>query len=201
MRISSILIALSLSATVASASELDRAVAVLPGTQAQFSQKFTPRGFRTAQTESGSVVFGTPPLMRWSYVKPEEKLFVFDGARSWFYVPAEKQATVTSLDASRRGELPFLILGDPSARARNFDVRESRRGKSLVTTLQPKAAGAAIRNIAVSIDPATHLLQRLEYTDRDGNQTAFEFSLFQKISAPDETFHFTAPAGVHVIQQ
>ena len=34
-------------------------------------------------------------MMRWSYTRPEEKLFVFDGSRSWFYVPADKQVTVT----------------------------------------------------------------------------------------------------------
>ena len=201
MRISTILVVLSLSVAAGNASELDRAVAALPNSQAQFTQRFTPRGFRTAQTESGSVIFGALPLMRWSYAKPEEKLFVFDGARSWFYVPAEKQATVTALDESKRSELPFLVLADPSARAQNFLVKEARRGKSVITTLQPRASSAAIRNIAVSTDPSTHLLQRLEYTDRDGNQTVFDFSLFQKISAPTETFRFSAPAGVHVVQQ
>lgn len=200
MRTTTILLTLFL-ATAANASELDRAVTALPGSQAQFTQRFTPRGFRTAQIESGSVIFGVAPMMRWSYAKPEEKLFVFDGARSWFYIPAEKQATVTALDATKRSELPFLILGDPSARDRNFVVKENRRGKSIVTTLQPRASTAAIRSIAVSTDPGTHLLQRVEYTDRDGNQTAFDFSSFQKINAPAETFRFSTPAGVHVVQQ
>ena len=61
-------------------------------------------------------------MMRWSYARPEQKVFVFDGNRSWFYLPAEKQVTVTTLDEQRRGELPFLIIGDPAAR-----VREERR--------------------------------------------------------------------------
>ena len=197
----SILFLTLLLAVGANASELDRAVLALSGSQAQFTQRFTPRGFRTAQTESGSVIFGAAPMMRWSYAKPEEKLFVFDGARSWFYVPAEKQATVTALDAAKRSELPFLVLGDPSSRDRNFVVKENRRGKSVVTTLQPRVTSAAIRRIAVSTDPSTHLLQRVEYIDRDGNQTAFDFSSFQKINAAVETFRFTAPPGVHVVQQ
>lgn len=201
MRTSILFLTLCLAGVATYASELDRAVAALPGSQAQFSQRFTPRGFRTSQTESGSVIFGAPPLMRWSYARPEEKLFVFDGVRSWFYVPAEKQATVTSLDAEKRSELPFLVLGDPQARDRNYVLRESRRGKSVVTTLQPRASSAVIRSIAVSTDAASHLLQRVEYTDRDGNQTAFEFSSFQKIQAPPETFRFTPPAGAHVVQQ
>lgn len=201
MRLTTILATLLLWSALGQASELDRVVAMLPGSQAQFTQRFTPKGFRTGQMESGTVTFGALPLMRWSYARPEEKLFVFDGAHSWFYVPSEKQATVTTLDESRRSELPFLVLGDPAARARGYVMKESRRGRSIITTLQPKATGATIRSIAVTTDPASHLLQSVEYTDRDGNQTAFVFTLFQKSRLSAETFRFSAPAGVHVVQQ
>jgi periplasmic chaperone LolA len=201
MRRTTILITLLLAALSLQAAELDRVAATLPGSQAQFAQRFTPKGFRTSQIESGSVLFGALPQMRWTYNRPEEKLFLFDGARSWFYVPAEKQATVTALDDAKRSELPFLVLGDPAARDRNFVLRESRQGRSIVTTLQPRSTAATIRSIAVSTDPVTHLLQRVEYKDRDGNQTAFEFSSFQKINAPADSFHFMPPAGVHVVQQ
>src|SRR5437763_565183 len=104
-----ILLAVILCATIPlQAAELDRAAAALAGNEARFTQQFTPKGFKTAQVESGTVVFGTLPMMRWSYARPEEKLFVFDGRRSWFYVPSDKQVTVTNLDAQRRSELPFL---------------------------------------------------------------------------------------------
>src|ERR1700730_2349157 len=76
------------------ASELDRAAAALAGTEAQLTGRFTPKGFKNTEVESGTVLFGTLPMMRWSYSSPEEKLFVFDGERSWFYVPEEKQVTV-----------------------------------------------------------------------------------------------------------
>ncbi len=187
--------------TTIHASELDRAAAALAGTEAQFTQKFTPKGFKSAQVESGTVVFGTLPMMRWSYTQPEEKLFVFDGSRSWFYVPADKQVTVTTLDAARRGELPFLFIGDPAARDRNFVVRESARGRSTVVTLQPRSASGMIRNVAVTIAPATHAIERVEYTDREGNQTTFELSEFRKRAVRDDLFHFTPPAGVQVVEQ
>src|SRR3954469_14236217 len=102
MKITSLVLSLILVASAAGAAELDRAAAALAGTEATFTQRFTPKGFKNAQSESGTVVFGTLPMMRWSYARPEEKLFVFDGQRSWFYVPADKQVTVTRLDASRR---------------------------------------------------------------------------------------------------
>ena len=186
-------------ATAGFAAELDKAAAAVAGSEASFTQRFTPKGFSTAAPESGSVVFGPLPMMRWSYTSPEEKLFVFDGHRSWFYVVADKQVTVADVDDTRRAELPFLLIGDPAARDRLFTTTEVTRGKSIVTTLQPKSGSAQIRSVVVTTASATHALERIEYTDREGNRTAFDFSGFHQRSAPPDLFHFTAPAGVQVV--
>src|SRR5687767_9115904 len=92
--------------------ELDKAAAAMSGMEASFTHRFTAKGFKNSQVESGSVVFGTLPKMRWSYTTPEKKVFVFDGANSWFYVPADKQVTTGQVSEARKGELPFLLLGD-----------------------------------------------------------------------------------------
>lgn len=175
--------------------EIDRAVAAVAGQEATFTQRFTPKGFKNAQTESGTVVFGTLPMMRWSYAKPEQKLFVFDGNKSWFYVPGDRQVTVATLTDAKKRDLPFLVLGNPTARDRSFVVKE--RGN--VTTLQPRDAGAMIRKISVTVSPATHLIQRLEYSDREGNTTVFELTGYHPRPASAETFRFTPPAGVQVV--
>ena len=179
------------------AAELDRAAAALAGNEARFTQQFTPKGFKTAQVESGTVIFGTLPMMRWSYSRPEEKLFVFDGQRSWFYVPGDKQVTVTALDATRRSELPFLLIGDPAARDKNFVVRE----KGNVVILQPRSSSAMIRSVVITIAADTHLIQRVDYTDREGNQTSFELAGMHKRAVSNDLFHFTPPAGVQVVEQ
>jgi outer membrane lipoprotein carrier protein len=188
-------------AVSAHAAEIDRAAASLPGSEASFTQQFTPKGFKTSQSESGTVIFGALPQMRWSYSRPEQKLFVFDGSRSWFYIPADKQVTVADLDAERRAELPFLIIGDPASRDRAFVVKESSKGTVVTATLQPRSAAAMIRNVVVSIDASTHLIRSVSYTDREGNQTTFAFSGFHKRAAPADLFHFSVPAGVQVVQQ
>jgi outer membrane lipoprotein carrier protein len=185
----------------AHAAEIDNAAAALPGTEASFTQRFTPKGFRHSQSESGSVVFGALPQMRWTYSSPEQKLFVFDGSRSWFYVPADKQVTVADLTPERRAELPFLLIGDPSARAQNFNVKETVRGSTVTATLQPKSGAAMIRNVVVTIDSASHLIRSVAYTDREGNQTTFDFSGFHKRAASADLFRFNVPAGVQVVQQ
>jgi outer membrane lipoprotein carrier protein len=197
------LITLSLllfSAGAARASELDLVAAAVAGSEAAFTQHFTPKGFATSAPEGGSVVFGPLPMMRWTYSTPEQKTFVFDGHRSWFYVAADKQVTVADIDDERRAELPFLLIGDAGARQRLFNVTESARGGSVVTTLAPKSAGAQIRSVTVTTSAATHVLQRIEYTDREGNRTSFDFSGFHKRSATPDLFRFTPPAGVQVVQ-
>lgn len=201
MNITTFLLALTVLSGVPVNSELDRAAAALAGTEAQFSQRFTPKGFTNSQVESGTVVFGPLPMMRWSYTRPEEKIFVFNGERSWLYIPAEKQVTVTALDEQRRSELPFLVIGDPAARERHFVVRERTQGSSVVTTLQPRAATAMIRSITITIAAATHAIQRVTYTDREGNETTFDFSNSSKRDVTPEFFKFTPPPGVDVVQQ
>jgi chaperone LolA len=179
------------------AAEIDRAAAALTGTEASFTQRFLPKGFKTAQVESGTVVFGTLPMMRWSYSRPEEKLFVFDGEHSWFYVPSDKQVTRTTLDSQRRSELPFLLIGDPAAREKNFVVRENGN----VITLQPRSGAALIRSVTITVAPDTHFVQRVDYTDREGNQTTFELTGMHKRAVTRDLFHFAPPAGVQVVEQ
>lgn len=187
-------------ASTLNAAEIDRAAAAMAGTQAQFTQRFTPKGFKNSQTESGTVIFGTMPMMRWSYTKPEQKIFVFDGQKSWLYIPADRQVTVSTLDEQKKSELPFLVLGDAAARERNFIVGESKRGNVITTTLKPRANSAMIRSVSVAADSTTHMIQRVEYTDREGNRTTFDFSGFQRKPAAADLFRFSPPAGVQVVQ-
>lgn len=180
--------------------ELDRATSAMSGMEAGFTHRFTAKGFKNSQVESGSVVFGTLPAMRWSYSKPEQKLFVFDGSNSWFYVPGDKQVTVARVDDTKKRELPFLLLGDPKAREKHFSVKEQKRGANVVATLQARTPAAIVKNVTVTIAPSTHLIQRIEYTDREGNRTSFDFSGYHRRAASADTFRFAPPAGVQVIR-
>lgn len=203
MNVRSLLLTAALFVATASAQAaplaLDRAAKAMSGMEASFSHRFTAKGFKTSQSESGSVVFGDLPRMRWTYTAPEQKTFVFDGTTSWFYVPADKQVTTGRVTEGRKRELPFLLIGDPAARDRAFVVKEQKRGGNVVTTLQPRDKGSIMRSVTVTIAPSTNLIQSIEYTDRDGNRTSFSFSGYRKRAAGADTFRFAAPAGVQVV--
>ncbi len=197
--LSFVLSALIAASAWAAPAELDLAAAAIAGQEAQFTQRFTPKGFKNAQAESGAVLFGALPAMRWSYTAPEQKIFVFDGTRSWFYVPADKQVTVGRIDDNRKRDLPFLLISDPAARQKYFVVREQSRGGAITTTLQPRDAAAMVRSIAIITGAADHLIRSVEYTDREGNRTAFELSGYHPHPASAAEFQFTPPAGVQVV--
>lgn len=180
--------------------EIDLAAAAVTGSEAQFTHSFTPKGFQSAQIESGSVIFGKLPAMRWTYTKPEQKTFVFDGTRSWFYVPADKQVTVADIDDQRKRELPFLLVGDSAARERHFVVRAQRSGSQILTTMQPRDAGSLIRAVTISSNATSHLIETIDYTDRDGNRTLFRFSGYHPARVSADTFSFAVPAGVQVVR-
>ena len=180
--------------------ELDRVAAATANTRAAFTHRFTPKGFKSGQTESGTVTFGALPAMRWSYTRPEEKLFVFDGKRSWFYVPGDKQVTIADVDDRRRSELPFLLLGDRAAREKLFKVSERKDRGKIVVRLESKNRAAAVRGVDITVDPATHRMQRVAYSDRDGNHTVFEFSGYDRSTAGADAFRFAPPEGVQIIR-
>lgn len=201
MKITAFTLMLAVAASVSAAPiELDRAATAMSGMEASFTHRFTAKGFKNSQVESGTVVFGSLPAMRWSYSKPEQKLFVFDGTSSWFYVPADKQVTLGRVTDARKRELPFLLLGDPAARDKHFIVKQQNRGGNVVTTLQPRDRNALMKNVVVTIAPSTHLIQRIEYTDRDGNRTSFDFSGYHRRAVTPDTFKFAPPAGVQVVR-
>lgn len=187
-------------AAAAPQGEIDRAAAAVSGREAQFTHSFTPRGFKTAQVESGSVIFGRLPSMRWTYARPEQKTFVFDGSRSWMYVPADKQVTIADIDEQRKRELPFLLVGDAAARDRFFVVREQRRGARVTTALQPRDATGMVRNVSIVSNASTHLIESIQYSDRDGNRTVFSFSGYHPARMAPDTFNFAVPAGVQIVR-
>lgn len=184
----------------AATGELDRAAAAMSGTEASFTHQFTPKGFKTSQVERGTVVFGSMPRMKWTYTSPERKVFVFDGSTSWFYVPEDRQVTTSRITDARKREIPFLLIGDPAARGKHFEVREARRGGRVVITLRPRDTSSVVRSVDVTTSAETHRIERIEYVDRDGNRTSFELSGYHRRAAAADEFRFSPPAGVQVVR-
>jgi len=189
-----------LAGSTASSSELSKTFPSMAGQQADFIHSFTPKGFTKAQIEKGSVVFGTPPMMRWSYMAPEEKLFVFDGTTSWLYSKGDQQVTVNQLTDEQRRNLPFLFLPDSEKVGNHYRIRERASGIFVITTLKALDKEAAVQEIKATFSSSDYLIRKLEYLDRQGNRTVFEFNAFRPAKTTADTFRFKPPAGVDVVR-
>jgi outer membrane lipoprotein carrier protein len=179
---------------------LEKSVHSSAGWKADFTQRFIPHGFKTAQVERGTVVFGPSPRMRWIYSAPEVKTFVFDGTTSWLYSPADRQVTVSRLNEASKREIPFLMISDSTSLHRHFTIQERTRDDTVVAEVRPRSRSGAVREVTVWIDKGTHRIRSLAYTDRQGNRTVFDFSGYRKAAQSDLAFHFTPPPGVEVVE-
>ncbi|MEO8216553.1 MAG: outer membrane lipoprotein chaperone LolA [Acidobacteriota bacterium] len=196
-------VSLALAAPAFPAANVEQSIAAMQGTQASFVQKFVPRGFHKEQIEKGVVVFGASPKMRWTYLGPDQKLqklFVFDGKTSWFFVPEDRQVTVNTLDEAQKRDLPFLLLADSDTLTRSYNVKESRKGDILTSQLASRVPTATFREITVTTSLKDRRVRTLSYTDRQGNRTTFEFGAFGKAAPGAMDFSFSPPPGVEVVK-
>ncbi len=178
----------------------------LDGFEAEFTQRYQRKILRRAVEESGRVFVKKPGRMRWEYQSPEEKLFVTDGSRSYFYIPIENQVMVSHhpQGAMGMGEgSPFELLTGRSRMTDSFaffasDAPPTRGGK--VLHLIPIRRHEEFEDVEMEVDPETGELLRVVLIDAQRNRTEFIFENIRKdIDLPESLFQFTIPSGVEVV--
>jgi outer membrane lipoprotein carrier protein len=184
------------SAGRAETSTVADAIVRLSGYEATFTQRFLPRGYKKEQVESGRVVFGAAPASRWTYEAPEPKTFVFDGTTSWMFVPADATVMIHKVTAEEKNRLPFFVLADPGRLDEWYRVETPGKGRTKLTATNDEAL---LRSIEVELDDQARP-RVLEYTDSQGNRTRFELANWKKAPTAPDTFTFTPPPGVDVIE-
>ena len=180
----------------------------LDGFEAEFTQRYERRLLRKTIEESGRVVVKKPGRMRWEYQMPEEKLFVTDGSRSYFYLPMEKQVMVSHhpRGAMGMGEgSPFELLAGTSRMTDSFafftSKQEPQRG-GVMLHLVPTRHHEEFEDVEIEVSPETGELLRVVLIDAQRNQTEFSFENIRRdIDLPESLFRFTIPSGVEVVVQ
>ncbi len=178
----------------------------LEGFEAEFTQRYERKILRRAVEESGRVVVKKPGRMRWEYETPEEKLFVTDGSRSYFYLPVEKQVMVSHhpQGAMGMGEgSPFELLAGRSRMTDSFaffdsDAESTHGGEMLL--LVPTRRHDEFEDVEIEVNPETGELLRVVLIDAQRNRTEFIFENIRKdLDLPESLFQFTIPAGAEVV--
>jgi outer membrane lipoprotein carrier protein len=156
-------------------------------------------------TERGRLVVKKPGRMRWDYTSPEPKQFVSDGAKIYFYIPADKQVVVSPMPSDAEATTPALFLTGKGRLTTDFvpslvDLPAGLPAGSRALKLVPKSKQPDYDWLVLAVDPATLSLRGLMTADAQGGTSTFAFSnMKENTGVADNQFTFKIPRGVDVV--
>jgi outer membrane lipoprotein carrier protein len=173
--------------------------------RAKFTQKYTSSATGRERTSSGEVFIKKPGRMRFSYQTPTPSMYLSNGTTFWQYEPEAKQAFKQDLKTSQLPAAVAFLMGKGKL-TDEFEVQPAEKLPYGAATdhklhLKPKKAQSAYKAIYFVVDPATFLVKESILINAQGDINAFAFTDAKVDSkVPDDTFKWTAPAGVRIIE-
>jgi outer membrane lipoprotein carrier protein len=169
---------------------------------ADFTQQWESGVLKRKITERGKLQVKKPGKMRWDYTDPEKKLFVSDGAKIYFWVPADNQVTRSAVPKQDEATTAILFLVGKGNLTRDFTVSfaPDAPAGTYALRLDPKLPERDYEWLNLVIDQKTLQIRALTAADRQGSQSKYEFSNFKENRGiSDSTFAFKIPKGADVI--
>ncbi|BBO59996.1 outer membrane lipoprotein chaperone LolA [Mycoavidus sp. B2-EB] len=148
---------------------------------------------------SGFFLFERPGKFIWTYEEPSRQILQSDGAYFYVYDKELKQVIKRKLDGVL-GVSPAAILFGSNDLSKNFKLRDIGKKTGLDwLELKPKAADTQFQRILIGFRGGN--LEAMKLFDLFGNVTLLLFTDMKKNpSLPPDSFKFTAPQGVDVVQ-
>ena len=173
---------------------------------ASFEQAYVGGALKRRTVEKGTVAIRKPGRMRWDYESPERKLFIADGTRMYFYVPADKQVRVSAMPEAGRVPTPILFLAGRGDLLRDFTVEEVPAPSGVTGVralrLRPVRPEPEYETLTLVVDAVSYAWRQLIVVDGQGGTSTFTFTnLRENVGVPDSRFVFTMPKGVDVVTQ
>ena len=163
------------------------------------------RGKRRA--EKGKLWAKPDGRVRWSYLDPIRKDFVYDGTTAYFYEPENAQVTVFEKfqDSPLANAVQFLWgQGDIS---KTFEVEPCKTkcdvgdDGDLILVLWPKHDIPTVDHSVLVVDPKTYRVRRSFVYDPLGNHTEYRFEDIRfGGDVPEKKFDFEVPKGVNILR-
>ena len=164
-----------------------------------FTQTYDGLGMK--RSESGTLLLVKPGRMKWDYSSPPGKLFLLDGSYSLFYSPGDPQVQripTKELDDLRS---PLRLLLGHTKLEKELDsltVKPGPGGEFILSGV-PKGLEKRVSHLALTVS-ADGTINEIAVEETDGALTRFRFTDEKPdVAIPPGTFHFTAPAGVPIV--
>jgi outer membrane lipoprotein carrier protein len=187
------------------AQALQKKYATVRDFSADFVQTYRGGVLNRQMKDTGSVLIKKPGKMRWEYQTPEEKLFVSDGVKVYWYVPQDRQVIVSAVPKGDAAPTPALFLAGRGSLTRDFNVSftdlppDTLPGSSALK-LVARTPQPDYEWLVLTVDPATLALRGLVAIDTQGGTSSFSFSnLKENVGLADRQFAFDIPRGVEVV--
>ena len=171
------------------------------GFHANFSQEVESATLGQKVESYGTVIFKKPGRMRWEFIEPKQTV-VSDGQFFWFHQPAENQVIKTPFRQAFSSSSPVSFLLGVGELERDFAIALISETKDAYQLrLTAKSEPEAFGRLDLTVNAQTFDIEQAVVTDPLGNITRLRFSNINRTAAiQDESFHFSLPAGVDVIE-
>ncbi|MBM4284101.1 MAG: outer membrane lipoprotein carrier protein LolA [Deltaproteobacteria bacterium] len=177
------------------------------GFKAYFQQESRLKTATHAERAEGWVTFQKPLRMRWQYERPpdQKKEVVSDGRQVWMYLPQDKVVMIYPLKQVLRSDLVMRFFSGMGQFRQEFRIswhRAPHGSGPYLVDLVPQKPQAELKRLTLGVNPATHQVERLEFTNELGEETRFTFSRIQlNIKVAADFFTFVPPPGVQVVRE
>ena len=182
------------------AAAVDHHYNVLHRLRVNFTESY--QGMGMDRHESGVLLLEKPGRMRWNYAEPAGKVFVLDGKYGWFYTPGDAQ--VQQIPAKKlddlRSPLRFLLGHAQLTKELAGLTMAPADGDMFRLRGVPRGMEQRVRSLELVVS-REGTIQSMTLEELDGSRTSFAFKDEQAnpVIAAD-TFRFTPPAGVQVVE-
>jgi outer membrane lipoprotein carrier protein len=168
--------------------------------ESQFIQRLFSPEQELEEESRGVIKIKRPDRFYLKYTQPYEQLYIADGRRLWSY-DADLEQVIVKAQQNLLRDTPAMILSDPSNLHKQYRI-ESGTNESGLNWFQltPRSNQNQFEQIQLGFD--AEQIRVMELRDSFGRTTRLEFDdIRRNPSFSAQTFRFTPPAGVDVIEQ
>ncbi|GEM_PF-477443 len=181
---------------------LQKRYATIKDFRADFTQTAKGGVLRTVVNEQrGEVKIKKPGRMRWTYGPPDRHIFVADGARIYFYNPADRTGHTSPIPTGDNLSAPALFLTGRGDLERDFTAAmpATQPAAEWQLVLTPKRKQEDFTSLAVFVDRASLAYRGFAWTDHQGAAHTIRFSnLRENVGLSDTEFAYSFPRGTHI---
>ncbi|MBI5189235.1 MAG: outer membrane lipoprotein chaperone LolA [Nitrospirae bacterium] len=175
--------------------------------KASFTQVSEVKAMLMKKESSGTLIIKKPGLLRYTYKKPEKQEFIVRGEDMIMYMPEQNQVVTKKLVRAFMDKTPSTFLAGLGRITDSFNVSIPRSGGTdkkgnLLLTLTPRGDSMGVKEIGMTLDPATYDILGYSFTDVNGNTNVTTLSGIKKNTGlSDGLFDFKIPKGASVMAQ